>query len=192
MKNIVLIGGGGHCKSVIDIIEQESRFKIVGIVDKPNLLGSKVMNYPVIGNDSDLESLAEMYQYAIVTVGQIRSPLLRMKLFDSALKAGFTLPRIVSPNAYVSKHSSIGRGVIVMHNSIINANASIGDNCIINSKALIEHDCIISEHCHISTNVTINGGVKVGSGCFVGSGTTIRELMTISKNSVIKAGSLIL
>jgi len=191
MKNIILIGGGGHCKSVIDVIEQEGRFEIVGIVDKPELLGSNVLGYSVIGNDFDLDSLAKKYQYALITVGQIKSPSLRIKLFDLAVKAGFTLPNIISSNAYVSKHSSIGNGVVVMHNAIVNASASIGDNCIINSKALIEHDCLISKHCHISTNATINGGVTVESGCFIGSGTITKELITISENSFIKAGSLI-
>jgi len=191
VKNIVLIGGGGHCKSVIDVIEQEGKFKIAGIIDKPELLGSSILGYSVIGNDSDLRSLSKKYQYALITVGQIKSPSLRIKLFDLAVKAGFTLPSIISPNAYVSKHSSIGNGVIVMHNAIVNASASIGDNCIINSKALIEHDCSISKHCHISTNATINGGVTVESGCFVGSGSTTKELITISENSFIKAGSLV-
>jgi len=192
VNGIVLIGGGGHCRSVIDVIEQEGRFQIVGIIDKPELLGSKVLGYSVIGNDSDLDSLAKKYQYALITVGQIKSPSLRVKLFDLAVKAGFTLPNIISPNAYVSRHSSIGNGVVIMHNAIVNANVSIGDNCIVNSKALIEHDCSISEHCHISTNVTINGGVTVESGCFVGSGSITKELIAINENSFIKAGSLVI
>ena len=192
MKDIILIGGGGHCKSVIDVIEQESKFEIAGIIDQPELLGSDVLGYSIIGTDSDLDYLAKKYKYAIVTVGQIKSPLLRIKLFNLAIDIGFILPRITSPNAYISKHASIGNGVVVMHNAIVNASASIGDNCIINSKALIEHDCLISKHCHISTNATINGGVTVESGCFVGSGATTKELITISENSFIKAGSLVI
>jgi sugar O-acyltransferase (sialic acid O-acetyltransferase NeuD family) len=191
VNDIVLIGGGGHCKSVIDVIEQEGRFEIVGIVDKPELLGSTVLGYSVIGNDSDLASLAKKYQYALITVGQIKSPSLRIKLFNFAIEAGFTLPNIISPNAYVSQHASIGNGVVIMHNALVNASVSIGDNCIINSKALIEHDCLISKHCHISTNATINGGVTVKSGCFIGSGATTKELITIGENSFIKAGSLV-
>ena len=191
MKKILLIGGGGHCKSVIDVIEQEERFEIAGIVDKPKLLGSKVLGYPIIGNDSDLSNLVKKYQYALITVGQIRSPSLRVKLFNLANEAGFILPSIISPNAYVSQHTSIGNGVVIMHNALVSANAVIGDNCIINSKVLIEHDCQIFDHCHISTNATINGGVVVESGCFVGSGSTTKESITIQKNSFIKAGSLV-
>jgi sugar O-acyltransferase (sialic acid O-acetyltransferase NeuD family) len=191
MNGIILIGGGGHCKAVIDIIEQEGRFEIIGIVDKPELLGSNILGYSVIGNDSDLNNLAKKYQYALVTVGQIKSPSLRIKLFGLAIEAGFMLPSIISPNAYVSQHASIGNGVVVMHDALINASTTIGDNCIVNSKALIEHDCRISEHCHISTSVTINGGVTIESSCFIGSGATTRESITIKKNSFIKAGSIV-
>ena len=191
MNKIILIGGGGHCKSVIDVIEQEARFEIAGIIDKPELLGSKILGYPVIGNDFDLENLAKKYQNALVTVGQIKSALARIKLYDLAIKAGFALPSIVSPNAYISKHSKIGNGTVIMGNVIVNANVSIGDNCIINSKALIEHDCLISSHCHISTNAIINGGVTIGSKSFIGSNVTTKNNITIKENSFIKAGSLV-
>ena len=191
MKEIILIGGGGHCKSVIDVIEQEGRFKIAGIVDKPEFLGAKVLGYSVIGDDSDLQYLAKKYTYALVTIGQIKSPLLRINFFDLAAKFGFIQPSIISPRAYVSIHASIGSGVVIMHDVIINANTSIADNCIINSKALIEHDCKIYEHCHISTSATLNGSVVVESGCFIGSGAITKESVTIKKNSFIKAGSII-
>lgn len=191
MNSIVLIGGGGHCKSVIDVIEQEGQFEIAGIVDKTESLGFDILGYSVIGDDSDLDDLAKKYQYALVTVGQIKSPLLRMRLFELATKSGFILPSIISPRAYISKYSMVGKGTVIMHDVFINANTQIGDNCIINSKALIEHDCSISNHCHISTNTTINGGVKVESGCFIGSGVTTKESIIIGENSFIKAGSLL-
>jgi len=191
MNDILLIGGGGHCKSVIDVIEQEGRFNIAGIVERPDFLETDVLGYQIIGNDSDLGDLAKKYEYALITVGQIESPSLRIKLFDLVVEAGFILPSVVSPNAYISPHASIDNGVAIMHDAIINANTTIGDNCIINSKALIEHDCRISKHCHISTNATINGGVVVESGCFIGSGVITKESITIVKNSFIKAGSLV-
>ncbi len=191
MKKIILIGGGGHCKSVIDVIEQEKKYKIHGIVDKPKFLGSKILGYKVIGSDLDLEYLAQEYKHAIITVGQIQSPSVRIKLFKMASKAGFKFPSIISPRAYVSKHSSIGMGTIVMHYAVVNADVSIGKNCIINTKSLIEHDCEISDHCHISTCATINGSVKIRSKSFIGSSTTIRDGVTIKEDSFIKAHSLV-
>ena len=191
MKSIILIGGGGHCKSVIDVIEQEGQFEIAGIVDKPEFLGSDILGYLVIGNDSDLDNLAKKYQYALITVGQIESPDLRIKLFDLALQAGFNTPNIISPRAYVSKYATLGQGTVVMHDAMINASVSIGKNCIINSKALIEHDSTIEDFCHIATNTVINGGVLIRQGSFVGSGVITKQGIEIKENSFIKAGVLV-
>lgn len=191
MKKIVLIGGGGHCKSVIDVIEFQGQYEIVGIVDKPKFYGTKVLGYSVIGSDNDLKLLAKKFNYAFITVGQIKSPSQRIKLYNLAIKAGFSFPKIISPNAYVSKHTKIGSGTIIMHNAVINSNVVIGENCIINSKALIEHDCDISNHCHISTTAVINGGVKIGANCFIGSNSTTAENTFIKNGSFIKAGSLV-
>lgn len=191
MKNIILIGGGGHCKSVIDVVEQEKKYKISGILDKQEFLDNKILGYKVIGSDLDLESLVKKFKYALITVGHIKSANLRIRLFKLAKKAGFILPSIISPNSYVSKYSRIGEGTIVMHHAIINANTFIGDNCIVNSKALIEHDCSILNHCHISTNASINGGVKIGSKCFIGSNVITKDNIQIKENSFIKAGTLI-
>jgi sugar O-acyltransferase (sialic acid O-acetyltransferase NeuD family) len=191
MNKIILIGGGGHCKSVIDVIEQEDKFKISGIIDQPKLLGSKVLGYDIIGSDNDLIKLANKFTYAFITLGQIKSAVKRIKLFNLAKIVGFKFPTIISPRAYVSKHSSIGEGTVIMHNAIINANASIGDNCIINTNALIEHDCKISSHCHISTNATINGSVQVKSKCFIGSNSVTKDGIKIKGSSFIKANSLV-
>lgn len=191
-KEILLIGGGGHCKSVIDVIETEGTYKIVGIIDKKDKIGSTVLDYSIIGEDADLPKMSKKFHYAMITVGQIKTPKLRVKLFNLALKMGFIMPSVISPLAYFSKHSSIGNGTVVMHDALVNANSSIHDNCIINSKALIEHDSIIESHCHISTYATINGNVRVGSGSFVGSGATTKENITIKKNSFINAGSLVI
>ena len=88
MKKIILIGGGGHCKSVIDVIENEKKYKICGIIDKPGLLGTKVLNYEIIGNDSDLEALAKKFKYAFITIGHIKSPKIRIKLFKQTNNTG--------------------------------------------------------------------------------------------------------
>jgi len=189
MEEILLIGGGGHCKSVIDVIEQENRYKIAGIIDKKELIGECVLGYKIIGCDDDLNRLFGDYQNALVTVGQMKSNHLRILIFDKLKNIGFKLPTIVSPLAYVSKHTEIREGSIVMHQALINANVKIGKNCIINTKALIEHDCIIEDNCHISTGSILNGGVRVEKNTFFGSNATSKESIEIG--GFIKAGSLV-
>jgi len=186
---IILIGGGGHCKSCIDVIELENKFLIAGIVDK-NIAIRNLFGYQILGSDTDLKKLKSDYDYALVTVGQIQSPDTRIKIFNHIKSFGFKLPTIISKRAYVSKQALLGEGTIIMHDVLVNAGANIGNNCIINSKALIEHDVIIGDHCHVSTGAIINGGANIGLGTFVGSGAVIREYVEAKNFDFIKAGSL--
>lgn len=188
MKQILLIGGGGHCKSVIDVIELEGKYKIAGIIDKKELIGQEVFGYKIIGCDGDLGELIDTYKYAIITVGQIKSNSLKVKLFNKTKELGYILPVIISPLAYVSKYSRIDDGTVIMHQALVNANATIGKNCIINTKALIEHDSTVKDNCHISTGAIINGGVVVKENTFVGSNATTKEY--IKFDGFIKAGEL--
>lgn len=188
---LLLIGGGGHCKSVIDVIEEEGSFEIAGIIDRKELIGQKVLGYEVIGCDDDLEKLATHFTHAIVTVGQIKSPDVRISLFNRLQSLCFEMPSIISPRAYVSKHAKLGSGTVIMHDAMINAAASIGNNCIINTKALIEHDCTVHDHCHISTGAIINGGTIVQHGTFIGSNAVSKEYAIIKERSFIKAGSMV-
>ena len=185
---ILLIGGGGHCKSVIDVIEQEDKYSITGIVDKKELIGQEVLGYKVIGSDDNLLELFNECKNALVTVGQIRSNVVRVKLFTTLKEIGYTLPTIVSPLAYVSKHSKVDEGTVVLHQAVVNVDARVGKNCIINSKALVEHDAIIEDNCHISTAAIINGGVRVKENSFVGSNATSKEYIEI--DGFTKAGSV--
>ena len=172
---ILLIGGGGHCKSCIDVIEQEGKFQIAGIVDLPEKRGQSVLEYPVMGCDDDLSELIQSYPNVLITLGQIQSPARRVKLFNDLKRLGAKFPVICSPLAYVSPHAQIGEGTVIMHHALINAGARVGRNCIINTKALVEHDAIIEDHCHISTGAIINGGVRIGPGTFIGSNTVTRN-----------------
>ena len=189
-EKIILIGGGGHCKSCIDVIEQEGRFTIAGIVDMPEKQQETVLGYPMIGSDADLLELIKTFCNVLITLGQIKSPTRRMELFNNLMQMGAHFPVIQSPLAYVSRHAHVADGTIVMHHALINAGASVGRNCIINAKALVEHDSVIEDHCHISTGAVVNGGVTIGSGSFFGSGAVSKEYTSIPANSFIKANSL--
>ena len=191
-EKIILIGGGGHCKSCIDVIEQAGTFQIAGIVDVPEKLHQKILDYEIIAMDDDLPRLAEEYENFLITLGQIKSSDKRIRLFEEVKKLGGRLPVIISPLAYVSRHARLEEGTIVMHHALINAGARIGKNCIINSKALVEHDAIIEDYSHIATAAVINGGVKLGSGTFFGSNAVTREYIEIGENSIIGCGAKII
>jgi sugar O-acyltransferase (sialic acid O-acetyltransferase NeuD family) len=189
IKKIVLVGGGGHCKACIDVIETTD-FEIAGIVDKEPGAG-KVLNYEIIGTDETLGELMDKNYVFLVTAGQIKSPSLRIALFEKIKQVNGKLATVIASTAIVSKYSTVGEGTIVMHQVIINASAKIGVNCIINNKALVEHDSVIGDHSHISTAAIINGGCKIGSRVFVGSNSVIAQGIEIADDVVIGAGSLI-
>ena len=171
--DLLLVGAGGHALSCIDVIEQENRFRIVGLLGLPEEQGSQRLGHSVIGIDTDLPQLARTCRHALVALGQIRTPALRIAMFQRLQQLGFELPTIVSPLSYVSAHARIGAGTIVMHRASINAGASVGDNCIINTRALIEHGAHVRSHCHIATGAILNGDASVGEGTFIGSGSVV-------------------
>ena len=192
MKPLLLIGGGGHCHACIDVIESEEKYRIAGVVLPIRGDHADVTGYPVIGADEDLPALLKKTPNAIVTVGQIKSAAVRIKLFELLNTHGANLPIIQSPSSYCSKHAVIGEGTILMHGSLVSAGAKVGANCIINSQALIEHNVEIADHCHISTGTKVNGSVRIGKGTFIGSGSIIKEGVKIGAGVVIGAGQLIL
>ena len=191
MDKILLIGAGGHARSCIDVLEEENQFEIAGLIEKGERISNNSLGYSVIGTDDDLKVLRKHYKNAIITVGQIKSPKIRIKLYQLLKELDFTLPVIVSPHAYVSKHAQIGEGSIIMHGVIINANAIIGNNCIINNKSLIEHDAVIGDHCHIATGAIINGEVSVGNETFIGSGAITKQCISIGNNCIVGAGVIL-
>jgi sugar O-acyltransferase (sialic acid O-acetyltransferase NeuD family) len=173
------------------VIEAGSDFKIAGIV-QPRVGGqNKVLGYPVLGADDDLAALLERIPNALITVGQIKSPDTRIRLFELLKTYGARLPIIRSPTAYCSRHAALGEGSILMHASVVNAGARIGANCILNSQALVEHDAVISDHCHIATGAIVNGGVRIGPGCFIGSGAVLKQGLAIGAGAVIGAGQFV-
>ena len=186
--SLILIGAGGHARSCIDVIEHLETFEIAGLIGNEEELHHQCMGYPIIASDSELRELAKQYQYAIVTVGQIDSALVRQRLYDQALAIGFKLPTIISPTAHISRHAEVGDGTIIMHGSKVNAGAKVGNNCIINTNALIEHDAIVGDHCHISTGSIVNGAANIGQGSFVGSGSIIKQGITLCNNCVVVMG----
>ena len=191
MDNILLIGAGGHARSCIDVIELAGQYKIVGLVEKDESNSKRNLGYPIVGTDEDLPNLRKKYQYAVITVGQIKSAAIRVQLFNMLKDLEYKLPLIVSPRSHISRHSKIGTGTIILHDVIVNANAEIGQNCIINNKALIEHDVVIGDHCHIATGAILNGEIQVGEGTFIGSGVVTIQSIKIGKNCVVGAGYVI-
>lgn len=191
-KDLILIGGGGHCKSCIDVIETESLFNIAGIVEVDDKLHQKVLDYKIIASDKDLPNLIHRYKHFLVTIGSTKDPCKRVEKFEDLKKLGAIFPVIISSSAHVSASACVGEGTIVMHKAIVNADADVGKNCIVNNLALIEHDAKIGNHCHISTGSIINGKCNIGDRVFIGSNSVVINNVDIVDDVVVGAGSVVL
>jgi sugar O-acyltransferase (sialic acid O-acetyltransferase NeuD family) len=165
---------------------------VAGLTGSAAEVGRVILGYPVLATDAQLPSLVSQYSNALIAVGQIKTPDLRMHLFEHLVSLGCEMPTIVSPGAYVSPHARLGAGTIVMHGATVNAGASIGRNCILNSMSLIEHDSTIADHCHIATAAVINGEVTIGTGTFVGSNSAVRQGVRIGERCLIGMGQRVL
>ena len=188
-KNLILIGGGGHCKSVIEVAESAG-YIILGILDRPEEVGKKVLAYEVIGVDDDIPLYIDKADF-VITVGFIKNPALRIKLYNKVLEAGGKLATLVASTAHVSKYAVLGAGTVVMHQAFVNAGAVIGENVIINTFANIEHDAHIGNQCHISTGTMVNGDCVVGDNCFIGSQSVLTNAISICSDVIVGAGSLV-
>lgn len=188
---IILIGGGGHCKSVIDCIESQNSYKIAGILDLEQNIGKEVLGYKVVGTDSQIESFHNKGYSFLITLGHMGDVNLREKTINRLNELGAFSPTIISKTAHVSKHTSIGPGTVIHHNACINADVLIGNHNIINSSSLIEHDVSIGDNNHISTMATLNGSVKLDNSSFLGSNSTIIQNIKICSKVIVGASSLV-
>ena len=189
MQPIVLVGGGGHCKAVIEVAKSQG-LEILGVLDHPEDKGKSVLFTTVIGEDSDIPNFARKAEF-VVTVGFIKNPSTRIRLYETIKKAGCTLATIVASTAHVSQYASLGEGTVVMHHALVNADSRVGVNAIINNFANIEHDTEIGDHTHISTGAIVNGGCRIGKRCFIGSQTVIANGIIVCDDAIVGAGSVV-
>lgn len=189
MKPLILLGGGGHCKSVIEAAESQGR-EILGIFDMPEDMEKNVFSTKFIGTDDDIPRYVDKADF-VITVGFIKNPFTRIKLYNRVKEEGGKLATIIASTAYVSKYATIGEGTVIMHHAFVNAGARIGNNVIINSFANIEHDAVIGDQCHISTGAMVNGDCQVGNNSFIGSQSVLANGITVGEDIIVGAGSLV-
>lgn len=189
-RPLILIGGGGHCKSVIEVVESAG-YEIKGILDMPDEVGKEVLpGHKVIGTDDEIPQYVEECDF-VITVGFIKNPALRIKLYNKVKAAGGRLATIIASTAHVSKYAELGEGTVIMHHAFVNAGAKIGDNCIINTFVNIEHDAEVGNQCHISTGTMVNGECKIGENCFIGSQSVCANCIEIASDIIVGAGSVV-
>ena len=188
MTKVVLIGGGGHCKVVIDNLKLND-IDIIGILDDdPAAPGKEVMGYKIIGRIDQLSSYRGEVDYAVIAV---TDPMTRKVLDKKCSEAGIEQIGFIHPEAVISPSSRISEKAQVCAGAIINPEAELKDQAIVNTGAVVDHDCIVGEYCHIAPGVRLMGNVRVGQLSMIGASATVLQNLTIGSRSVVGAGALV-
>jgi len=192
-RKIVIIGSRGHAKVIIDIIEKQNMFSIVGLIDSNRGVGENTLGYPIIGNEDDLPSLipARNIEGCIIAVGDNwKRKLVFDKLNSKNIHVDFVTA--IHPSAHIGKNVTIGNGSVIMAGVIINSDATIGKFNIVNTKASIGHDCSLGDFASLAPNVTLGGNVRIGNFSAVSISATLVHSITVGEHTVIGAGSVVL
>ena len=167
---VVVVGGGGHAKVVIDILQDTEEVDIVGYTDA-GACSDGLCGCPYLGTDAILSDLFRSgVPYAFIAIGWNQR---RMDLFRLIRGIGFEFVNAISPRACLSAYARIGEGVAVMPGAVINAGARIGDGAIINTNASVDHDCVVGQFAHVGPGASLAGCIRLGEGAFLGTGCAV-------------------
>jgi len=181
-ESVILIGGSGHARSLIDCI-QAAGDEVVGILDDGLKVGDRVLGVPVLGKIEDCEKYRD--HLFLVAIGDNG---IRTRIAGSADLNWYTA---IHPAAEISRYAQVGPGTVVMANAVINSCAVVGKHCIINTGAVVEHDNVLEDFVHLSPRVALGGGVHIHKGTHVGIGAVVRDNQTICGGCVIGAGAVV-
>jgi sugar O-acyltransferase (sialic acid O-acetyltransferase NeuD family) len=191
LKDILVYGSGRHSKVVVDIIEKQGLYNIVGYIDTYKPEGTEVLGYQVVNEDSNKE---ELQNQLIGVVVAIADNWLRYKVVRNLLSnyPNVTFITAIHPSAQIGKNVTIGEGTVIMANTVVNSDTSVGNHCIINTKSSIDHDGRLGEFVTIAPGATLAGNVTIGDHSVVSLGAKVIHKRTIGKHTVIGAGATVL
>lgn len=188
----IVLGAGGHAKTVLDILELNQE-EIFGLTDAKFQYGDMCMGYSVMGTDDILWELFQQgIKNAVMGIGHVGNTQIRNKVYNIAKRIGFAFPNVIHPRAIMAKTSQMGEGNLLAAQCVLNAEAAIGSLCIINTEAIIEHECRIGNGVHLAPHTTILGAATVDDDSFIGAGSVILQGIHIGRNCIIGAGSVVI
>lgn len=206
-RAVVIYGGGGHGKSLIDFVRTLGSYDLVGVIDDGLPAGSSVLGVPVLGGADVLLRQAERgIRTAVNAVGGIGDVMSRVRVFELIEQAGFTCPSLVHPTAFVEASAYMSPGVQVFPHAYVGSDVRLGFGVIVNTAAVVSHDCRLEDYANIAPGALLAGGVTVGEGALIGMGVTVNLGVTIGararvgnsavvkgdvpKSAVVHAGSV--
>lgn len=192
MDNIVIVGSSGHAKGVIDIVQRERRFRIVGLVDDFRPVGEQTLGYSILGRKDDLRLLRELHALKCVVVA-VGDNVARQKLVEYIGERcpGLGFVSAIHQSASIGIGATIGEGSIVMAGATISPSARIGRHCIVNTRASFDHDSVLADFASLAPGVVTGGNCHVGAFSAICIGAVLVHGVAIGEHSVVGAGSVV-
>ncbi len=193
MKNVVIFGASGHGSVVMDCIEKEGKYKIVGFIDSVKKKGNLHNGYKILGTEFDLPYIRDKYNVfgGIVAIGDNWT---RKVIVNKIIKLipEFHFISTIHPHSAIGSNVFIGSGVVVTPGVVINANSVVRNHCILNTYSSLDHDGELQDFSSLAPRACVGGNFKLGKYSAICLGTHIIENIVIQEHSVIGAGSLVL
>jgi sugar O-acyltransferase (sialic acid O-acetyltransferase NeuD family) len=193
MKEVVIIGAGGHAREVLEILlscrANGSGVHVLGFIEEDARTGATMCGLPILGDFRWFDSFETGRVEVICAVG---TPEITKSLVLKARKLGLRFASAISPLALISPSASIGRGVMIFPNVVVSCGVSIGNYVTLNVATTVSHDSRVGDYSSISPGVHIAGGVSIGRGCFAGMGCNVIQGVSVGDRSVLGAGAVVL
>lgn len=182
MSDLIIIGGGGHAKVIIDIAKQNG-CNIVGFLDD-DIKVSELLGYKRLGSISDCVNYGSEVSFFIA----IGNNKIRKEIFS---KYSLNYATLIHPSAIIGPSVSIGEGTVVMAGVVINASAKIGKQSIVNTACVVEHDVVIGDFTMLAPHSTVCGFTQIGNNCWLGAGATVNNVIKICDAVTVGSGSVV-
>jgi sugar O-acyltransferase (sialic acid O-acetyltransferase NeuD family) len=191
-NNIVVIGSSGHAKVVIDIIEKEDKYSIVGLIDTFKEIGETSFGYRILGSEQSLPKLFQSYNLCggFIAIGDNWQRYLMAKKIKKMLP-GFNFITIFHPSVQIARGVTIGRGSVLIAGAIVNSDSKVGNFCILNTKASLGHDSIMEDFSSLASNATIGANVRIGAFSAISLGANVLSKKSIGTHTIVGAGALV-
>ncbi len=189
---VLIFGGGGHGKSLIELIRASGQYVIGGVIDDHKPLQAEVLGVPVVGRSNDLARLYLLgYRLMVNAVGGIGDISQRIGVFERGRSAGFIFPTVIHPTAFLEASTVLADGVQVFPHVYIGSDAKIGYGVILNSGVIVSHDCQLGDYVNLSPGAILAGEVRVGEATLIGMGVTVNLRVKIGAHCRIGNGATI-
>ena len=185
---VIVIGGGGHARVLIDAMDTAGGYKILGYTDMRSCTG---IGIPYLGTDEAILKHSPRKVMLANGLGSVDRPLKRRQVYVHFRKLGYCFASVIHPSAAVSPRSSLAQGVQIMAMAVVNTGTRVGENVLINTSASIDHDCVIGEHAHAAPGVVLSGGVHIGACAHVATGAKIIQGIRVGSEALVGAGAVV-